>query len=81
MGYLPVKQPEQKPQPAFSAILTTLSVLRNPRESTPMIFAISSTECLFAMRFSLLSMSVPKKHSLMNGGRVALQRCPVSLHF
>ena len=68
MGYFPEKHPVQNPQPAFSAIFTTLSVLRNPRESTPIISAISSTECLLAMRFSLLSMSVPKKHSLMNGG-------------
>ncbi len=58
-GYSPVKQPVQKPSP-HSASFVTLSVLRYPRESTPMICAISGIVWLHAMRFSRESTSVPK---------------------
>ena len=58
-GYSPVKQPVQKPSP-YSASFVTLSVLSYPRESTPMICAISGIVWLHAMRFSRESTSVPK---------------------
>ena len=58
-GYLPVKQASQNPE-ELSVILSTFSQLRKPSESTPMIYAISSVVYLQAIRFSRLSMSVPK---------------------
>lgn len=75
------EQPEKKPFTFRTAENTENMVMLVPpaemdryraqqpyMNSLPPIELISSTECLFAMRFSLLSMSVPKKHSLMNGG-------------
>ena len=54
------KQAVQKPLSPFSASFFTLSILKNLSESTPIISAISSTECLYAIRCSCEFISVPK---------------------